>query len=403
MAALWIKDNINNDDDESSDKDVEDIWDDTALIEAYDKAIQSYKSSLESGNGKDSAQIKKQKQTKKSKSSKKKESSHLKIAWNVGDICRAIYYADGLVYDGQIIDIQKRDGTCTVRFDFYENEEIVNIEDVFQKDHDKRHSNGIDRKHDSNKNRTMQRGNKHANDRIDTRKITSSGSERDESANNHRSSHRHSGANFQGSSSLTIGDVCLAVNPRTGRFEEAVITNLNAGYSDVTFTTSMLKERVSSSSLRNKSSKRTLHQHKCPKHQMPDYHKEDDEFWFPGLASPFFPPSFIPQMPLFPHPPFSPWQGYGLQNSYGNMPKIRRAEHGLPPPPPPPPAGLPINAENVSDDALASMLMSWYMVGYHTGYYQGLKQGNSGQPSPKHSDNIDPVETQSTSSSKPEL
>ena len=95
------------------------------------------------------------------------------------------------MYDGQIIDIQKGEGTCTVRFDFYENEEIVNIEDVFQKDHNKRHNNGIDRKHDSNKNRTMQRGNKH--DRIDTHRITSSGSEKEESANNHRSSHRHSG------------------------------------------------------------------------------------------------------------------------------------------------------------------------------------------------------------------
>ncbi|RWS09467.1 survival motor neuron protein-like isoform X1 [Dinothrombium tinctorium] len=44
----------------------------------------------------------------------------------------------------------------------------------------------------------------------------------------------------------------------------------------------------------------------------------------------------------------------------------------VPPPPtyfPPPPVK--------EDDALASMLMSWYMSGYHTGYYQALKHMKS--------------------------
>ncbi|XP_022245191.1 survival motor neuron protein 1-like isoform X3 [Limulus polyphemus] len=44
--------------------------------------------------------------------------------------------------------------------------------------------------------------------------------------------------------------------------------------------------------------------------------------------------------------------------------------------PPPPP--FPLDDEGVTDDeALASMLMSWYMSGYHTGYYQALRQMRS--------------------------
>lgn len=56
----------------------------------------------------------------------------------------------------------------------------------------------------------------------------------------------------------------------------------------------------------------------------------------------------------------------------------------IPPPPPPPPlvnllkqatsqTGNPFSASTSQDDALYSMLMSWYMSGYQTGYFFGLK------------------------------
>lgn len=44
----------------------------------------------------------------------------------------------------------------------------------------------------------------------------------------------------------------------------------------------------------------------------------------------------------------------------------------IPPPPPICHGDLPNNEE-----ALASMLMSWYMTGYHTGYYQGLQESKA--------------------------
>lgn len=46
--------------------------------------------------------------------------------------------------------------------------------------------------------------------------------------------------------------------------------------------------------------------------------------------------------------------------------------------PPPPPPISPKDLMN-NEEALASMLMSWYMTGYHTGYYQGLQEGRASQ------------------------
>ena len=53
--------------------------------------------------------------------------------WRVGDKCQAIYHEDGLIYEGEIIDIQDEGESCTVRFDYYENEEVVRFEDVFKR------------------------------------------------------------------------------------------------------------------------------------------------------------------------------------------------------------------------------------------------------------------------------
>ena len=47
------------------------------------------------------------------------------------------------------------------------------------------------------------------------------------------------------------------------------------------------------------------------------------------------------------------------------------------PPPPPSPFFMDTGNDSLAsseEDALASMLMSWYMSGYHTGYYQATKK-----------------------------
>ncbi|KAL1428018.1 hypothetical protein MTO96_000355 [Rhipicephalus appendiculatus] len=67
--------------------------------------------------------------------------------------------------------------------------------------------------------------------------------------------------------------------------------------------------------------------------------------------------SFHSSHSLPPAPPIEPL--------LGRLPPFMK--HSMPPPPPIAHGDLPNNEE-----ALASMLMSWYMTGYHTGYYQGL-------------------------------
>lgn len=47
--------------------------------------------------------------------------------------------------------------------------------------------------------------------------------------------------------------------------------------------------------------------------------------------------------------------------------------------PPPPSTLTPATNNDDEEDALASMLMSWYMTGYHTGYYQAVKDAKRQQ------------------------
>ena len=55
------------------------------------------------------------------------------MKWNIGDKCKALYYFDGLMYDGVIIELLPEEDSCVVRFDHYGNEEIVSLRDVFDK------------------------------------------------------------------------------------------------------------------------------------------------------------------------------------------------------------------------------------------------------------------------------
>lgn len=77
-------------------------------------------------------------------------------------------------------------------------------------------------------------------------------------------------------------------------------------------------------------------------------------------------------------PPFIPpfggrddaWSSHGppVQPLFTRIPPFMKQP--IPTPPPPMCHGDLPNSE----EALASMLMSWYMTGYHTGYYQGLQE-----------------------------
>lgn len=110
-----------------------DVWDDTALIKAYDKAVVSFKNALKGDDNVESPQenrhVKKQKNNKKKRSKKKSNTSPEK-EWRVGDSCCAVWSEDGQVYPASIASIDQERGTCVVVYTEYGNEEEQELADL---------------------------------------------------------------------------------------------------------------------------------------------------------------------------------------------------------------------------------------------------------------------------------
>ncbi|XP_049907977.1 survival motor neuron protein 1 [Epinephelus moara] len=251
-----------------------DIWDDTALIKAYDKAVASFKTALKGEDEPQAASSEKNHPGKKRKNNKKNQSRKRTNAppdkeWQVGDSCSAYWSEDGQLYAATISSIDEKRGTCVVVFTGYGNEEEQNLEDLL--------------------------------------------------------------------SEISEGD------------EE---TNT--------------KEAESSTEESDKST--TPNQHKQQPHSQPQKskaHREPPPMWGPGF--PGFPPG---------PPPMHAFRPGGSRRSGGGHGPVPPSWPPMmpfgPPMIPPPP---PMSPDMVDDEALGSVLISWYMSGYHTGYYLGLKQG----------------------------
>uniref|UniRef100_A0A8D0L0U9 Tudor domain-containing protein n=1 Tax=Sphenodon punctatus TaxID=8508 RepID=A0A8D0L0U9_SPHPU len=112
-----------------------DIWDDTALIKAYDKAVASFKNALKNGECSESLDKPEQcagtkrKNNKKNRSRKKSNSAPLK-QWRVGDTCSAVWSEDSNVYQATIASINQKRGTCVVVYTGYGNREEQNLSDL---------------------------------------------------------------------------------------------------------------------------------------------------------------------------------------------------------------------------------------------------------------------------------
>jgi len=98
------------------DSENENIWDDTALIKAYDEAVSSFKSKLLSENGAGTGKGKTSTATKKAAS---KEGA---ARWKSGDRCQAAWTEDGVIYDAEILWISSNK-RARVRYIPYGNEE----------------------------------------------------------------------------------------------------------------------------------------------------------------------------------------------------------------------------------------------------------------------------------------
>lgn len=244
-----------------------DVWDDTALIKAYDKAVASFKTALKGeGEPQFSKKAGKKRKNNKKNQSRKNPTIPSDKEWQVGDLCSAYWSEDGQLYKATISSINEERGTCIVVYTDYGNEEEQNLEDLL---------------------------------------------------------------------------------PEISESGESV----------------KVKEVESSTEESDRST--TPNQHKQPPHskaQKSKPHKDAPPMW--GGGFPRFPP--------------------GPPHAFRPGGSRRSDDHGPVPPPWPPmmpfgppmiPPPPPMSPDLVDDEALGSVLISWYMSGYHTGYYLGLKQG----------------------------
>uniref|UniRef100_A0A8C6FZ24 Tudor domain-containing protein n=1 Tax=Moschus moschiferus TaxID=68415 RepID=A0A8C6FZ24_MOSMO len=117
----------------TGESDDSDIWDDTALIKAYDKAVASFKHALKNGDISEASE--KPKGTPKRKSAKKNKSHGKNTAspskqWKVGDKCCAIWSEDGCIYPATIASVDFERETCVVVYTGYGNREEQNLSDL---------------------------------------------------------------------------------------------------------------------------------------------------------------------------------------------------------------------------------------------------------------------------------
>ncbi|NXW83408.1 SMN protein, partial [Alopecoenas beccarii] len=112
-----------------------DVWDDTALIKAYDKAVASFKNALKNGECSEPSDKPEQRLGMKRKNNKKnrnrrKSNTAPSKQWKVGDSCSAVWSEDGNVYLATIASINQKRGTCVVTYTGYGNQEEQNLSDL---------------------------------------------------------------------------------------------------------------------------------------------------------------------------------------------------------------------------------------------------------------------------------
>ncbi|KAK2504292.1 hypothetical protein MC885_015025 [Smutsia gigantea] len=124
-VSLLDPDTNTNDDSE--------IWDDTALIKAYDKAVASFKHALKNGDISETLDkpkgTPKRKPAKKNKKQKKEYQTPLK-QWKAGDRCSSIWSEDGCIYPATIASVDFKRETCIVIYTRYGNREEQNLSNL---------------------------------------------------------------------------------------------------------------------------------------------------------------------------------------------------------------------------------------------------------------------------------
>ncbi|KAK2587368.1 hypothetical protein KPH14_003085 [Odynerus spinipes] len=124
--VLYVRRRGNKD----GDTDTDDIWDDTALIKAYDKAVNLAKEKVAKQIG---VHVQSSVPKQKSQNLKQSRAAHKQQKkWYVGSPCRAVYSEDGEIYEAIITKIYENFGTCIVKFVGYGNTEKVELNNLLE-------------------------------------------------------------------------------------------------------------------------------------------------------------------------------------------------------------------------------------------------------------------------------
>lgn len=100
--------------------DSNDIWDDSLLIKAYEESIRLHKEDV-------AKRIAMSTNKRKENMENSEQSEEEKVEeYQVGSFCRATYEEDGVDYEAEILKIEDN-GTCSIRFIGYDNEDCVKL------------------------------------------------------------------------------------------------------------------------------------------------------------------------------------------------------------------------------------------------------------------------------------
>ncbi|XP_006002379.1 survival motor neuron protein isoform X2 [Latimeria chalumnae] len=332
-----------------------DVHDDTALVKAYEKAVQSCKDSLRSNESSDNQEEHEEGESKpKEKTEKEKKASSEVVCalggaaplwheWRVGDSCTAVWSEDGAAYSATIKSINQSSGMCVVVYRGYGNEEVQNLCDLLPPSDDSE---------DDSKYLKKQ---------------------------------------------WQVGDPCYAVWSGDGLVYPAAIKSIHKARRKcvVVYEGYGNEEELSLSDLLPSSyifteGKSRRHQEKAGKTRAASSQEQEQATKKQSKSSkkssnhwsnwpwPVPPPSPgpLPHVPAYNSTQDYPWYGMPPPHLQGHPPLVPSWPPVIPPFPPPPPPVTP-EFDDDADSTLVCMLLAWYMSGYHTGYYMGLKHGQA--------------------------
>jgi len=403
------------------------VWDDSALIQAYDRAWQSSREL-----------VRKRKEKGKGKKGR---------VWQIGEACRAVYSVDGEEYEGTVVHNNTANRSVTVRFHGYNNEEEVKERELMEslgqeeveqqveqanydmEDEEEEEGAGeefqlgdwcraewsqdgivyeaiiesLDRKNGSAMVKFLGFGN------VEEKSLEELFMSKGEDRRRDQEEVGEDKVNGQGIKEEELHNLiaknCPDLLANFGESGDIGIESLEIGDKKKKKEKKEKKEKVkkekkdkkpkknsSSPSRSSQSSTNVLadqyHSSRAST-QAPSDHLPP---WVPPtslpLHSPYnihphFPslPTMQPQFPSMQFPSFpDPYQT--AQSPFLPPPtQLQFPPSSLPPPPSLTPADISLVTTNST--ALHSMLMSWYMAGYHTGVFEGIKQATENKKKKK--------------------